>query len=227
MDSSNLSHSYKVNSSSVHDISGSSGTNVHNNLQLSENRRYSSDSSDVSNVRVYGANSNANADENQTLTKHDNVRSTATNTKNDLPDHDINETFTLNNKVIDGVFPLQNVNESCCTPVCNDRTNITQSGTATKERPRVEVPEVNTNTVNKTIVNSDTVTKSRVPPTDIPIVDVTKVIEATCLKECSTRPNDGKTSVVRAFNFDRMPCPSPAGKCLSLKIFVVNIWNCH
>ena len=63
-------------------------------------------------------------------------------------------------------------------------------------------------------MNSGTVTKSKIQIPNAASKDMVKVIETAGLKECSTPPNDRRTSVVRAFNFEGMPCPSPAGKCL-------------
>ena len=88
------------------------------------------------------------------------------------------------------------------------------AGTVTKERSTVEAPVVNSSTVTKTTINSGTVTKSKAAPSDTqkaPAQDMIKVIEAAGLRECNTPPNDRRTSVVRSFNFDGIPCPSPAG----------------
>ena len=124
VDSSHLSHSTKVDLSSANPTKG---------LQSSVNGRCSSVFSDVTNVRVYGANSKPISHESQPSNTHKNL---GTTNSSDLPNHDVNETFTLD-KVIDGVYPLQ----SSPKPVLGDRTNFTQnSGTVTKEHPRVDIP---------------------------------------------------------------------------------------
>ena len=194
VDSSHLSHSTKVDSPS---------TNPTKSLQPSVNGRCNSVSSDVSNVRVYGANSKPISQKSQPSNTHKESCNGS-----DLPNHDINETFTFD-KVIDGVYPLQSSPKS----VLDDGTNFTQnSGTVAKERPKVDIPVVNSNTVIKTTVNSGTVTKSKAQIPSTAPKDMVKVIEPAGLKECNTSPNDRRTSVVRAFNFEGMPCPSPAGK---------------
>ena len=208
LDSSNVSHLSKIDSSST--LSSSSSLKVANsNEQSSNNRRCNSVSSDVSNVRVYGANSKAVTHKKPVeTTVKDNSPVTPL-----IPEHNIDETFTFD-KSMDGVFPLKSDSDSPRS-VLVDRTSVLQNaGTVTKERSTVEVPVVNSNTVTKTTINSGTVTKSKAAPNDTrkaPSHDMIKVIEAAGLRECNTPPNDRRTSVVRSFNFDGIPCPSPAG----------------
>ena len=201
LDISSLSHA----SSSTVD---SSNVNVTKNLQSSVNGHCTSVSSDVSNVRVYGANSKTISLKNC----QPNVNNEAETLVTNVPEYKINETFTFD-KILDGVYPLKVDEGSSLRQILGDRTNSIQNAdTITKERPSVEVPVVNSNTITKTTVNSGTVTKNKAYKPNVP-KDMIKVIQVAGLKECSTPPNDRSTSVVRAFNFEGMPCPSPAGRC--------------
>ena len=204
LDSSNVSHLSKVDSAS------SLRTVANSNEQTSNNGHCNSVSSDVSNVRVYGANSKAVTHKKPVETT---VRDNTPVTPAAIPEHNIDETFTFD-KTMDGVFPLKSDSDSP-RPVLVDRTSIMQNaGTVTKERSTVEAPVINSNTVTKPTINSGTVTKSKTAPSDTqkaPARDMIKVIEAAGLRECNTPPNDRRTSVVRSFNFDGIPCPSPAG----------------
>ena len=218
LDSSNASHLSKIDSSSTLSSSASLRGVANSNEQSSNNERCNSVSSDVSNVRVYGANSKAVTHKKPAEpTVIDNTPPTPL-----IPEHNIDETFTFD-KSMDGVFPLKCDSDSP-RPVLVDRTSVLQNaGTVTKERSTVEVPVVNSNTVTKTTINSGTVTKSKAASSDTrkaAAPDMIKVIEAAGLRECNTPPNDRRTSVVRSFNFDGISCPSPTGMDFCAKLSI-------
>ncbi len=153
--------------------------------------------SDVSNVRVFGDNTNSQG------------KTHMSSAQKDAPT-EMNHTFTFNPEVVKENAPK--VFRTDRTPV----PNIT--ATITKERPTVKAPVVNSSTVTKTAVSQEThpgtVTKTSSLPVHIPPLapaDVIKMIETAGLKETQqTPPADRWLSCVRAFNFDRMPCRSPA-----------------
>ena len=91
MDSSNVSHLSKVDSSRALSSGSSIRTVANSKEQSSNNGRCNSVSSDVSNVRVYGANSKAVTHKRpvETTVRDNNPVTPA------IPEHNIDETFTF------------------------------------------------------------------------------------------------------------------------------------